>query len=98
MKFALIGAVAVVAATYVTPALAQAVIDDPGYCANFYPNVIAKTWDRAIRIPVAATIAATRRTATRSGNAMFDITMRRAADMGGEAVSRRFQPLRSEWK
>jgi len=39
MKFALIGAVAVVAATYVTPALAQAVIDDPGYCANFYPNV-----------------------------------------------------------
>jgi hypothetical protein len=38
MKFALIGAVALVAASSVTPALAQAVIEDPGYCAQFYPN------------------------------------------------------------
>ena len=38
MKFALIGAAAVVAATAATPALAQAVIEDPGYCAQFYPN------------------------------------------------------------
>ena len=38
MKFALIGAAAVVAAASVTPALAQAVISDPGYCAQFYPN------------------------------------------------------------
>jgi hypothetical protein len=38
MKFALIGAAAVVAAASVTPALAQAVIEDPGYCAQFYPN------------------------------------------------------------
>ncbi len=37
MKFALIGAAAVAAAS-VTPALAQAVISDPGYCAQFYPN------------------------------------------------------------
>jgi hypothetical protein len=37
MKFALIGA-AVAAAAFVTPALAQAVIEDPGYCAQFYPN------------------------------------------------------------
>ena len=37
MKFALIGA-ALVAAASVTPALAQAVISDPGYCAQFYPN------------------------------------------------------------
>jgi hypothetical protein len=37
MKFALIGA-AFATAAFVTPALAQAVIEDPGYCAQFYPN------------------------------------------------------------
>jgi len=35
-KFALTGAAAALIAA--TPALAQAVIDDPGYCAQFYPN------------------------------------------------------------
>jgi hypothetical protein len=38
MKFALIGAAALVTAASVTPALAQAVISNPGYCAQFYPN------------------------------------------------------------
>jgi len=38
MKFALIGAVALAATAFVTPALAQAVISDPGYCAQFYPD------------------------------------------------------------
>ena len=38
MKFALIAAAAVATAAFVTPALAQAVIEDPGYCAQFYPN------------------------------------------------------------
>ncbi len=38
MKLALIGAAAVIAAAFATPALAQAVIEDPGYCAQFYPN------------------------------------------------------------
>lgn len=38
MKFALIGAAALVGAAFVTPALAQPVIEDPGYCAQFYPN------------------------------------------------------------
>jgi hypothetical protein len=39
MKLALIGAAAAVAATaFATPVLAQAVIEDPGYCAQFYPN------------------------------------------------------------
>jgi hypothetical protein len=38
MKLALIGAAAVASAAFVTPALAQAVISDPGYCAQFYPN------------------------------------------------------------
>jgi hypothetical protein len=38
MKLALIGAAAVIAAASATPALAQAVIEDPGYCAQFYPN------------------------------------------------------------
>ena len=38
MKLALIGAAAVAAAAFATPALAQAVVEDPGYCAQFYPN------------------------------------------------------------
>jgi opacity protein-like surface antigen len=38
MKFALIGAAAVAAASFATPALAQAVIENPGYCAQYYPN------------------------------------------------------------
>ena len=38
MKFTLIGAAAVVAAAFATPVLAQAVISDPGRCAQFYPN------------------------------------------------------------
>ena len=38
MKSALIGAAAVATAAFATPAMAQAVIEDPGYCAQFYPN------------------------------------------------------------
>jgi hypothetical protein len=34
MKFTLIGAAVVVAAAFVAPVLAQAVISDPGYCAQ----------------------------------------------------------------
>ncbi len=38
MKFVLIGAAAAIAAAFATPALAQAVVEDPGYCAQYYPN------------------------------------------------------------
>ena len=39
MKIAWIGAAAFAAATALaTPAMAQAVIYEPGYCAQFYPN------------------------------------------------------------
>jgi hypothetical protein len=38
MKRALIGAAAIAAAAFATPALAQAVVEDPGYCAQFYPD------------------------------------------------------------
>jgi hypothetical protein len=38
MKFALIGATVVAAAAFATPVLAQAVISNPGYCAQFYPD------------------------------------------------------------
>jgi hypothetical protein len=38
MKLTLIGASFAAAAAFATPALAQAVIEDPGYCAQFYPN------------------------------------------------------------
>ena len=38
MKFALIEAAIVAAAAVSTPGLAQADIEDPGYCARFYLN------------------------------------------------------------
>jgi hypothetical protein len=38
MKLALIGAAVLVTAASVTPAMAQAVIDNPGMCEQFYPN------------------------------------------------------------
>jgi hypothetical protein len=44
MKFALIGAAAVAAAAFVTPALAQAVTSNPGYFAEFYPNANRLNW------------------------------------------------------
>jgi hypothetical protein len=37
MKFAWIAAAAA-AAAFATPALAQAVVEEPGYCAQYYPN------------------------------------------------------------
>jgi hypothetical protein len=36
-KYAILGA-ALLAAALATPASAQAVVEDPGYCAQFYPN------------------------------------------------------------
>lgn len=36
MKLALIGAAAIAAAAFASPALAQAVVADPGYCPQFY--------------------------------------------------------------
>ena len=33
-----LGAAAILAAALASPAMAQQVIDDPGYCAQFYPN------------------------------------------------------------
>jgi hypothetical protein len=38
MKFALIGAAVAATAALVTPAAAQRVVTNPGYCAQFYPN------------------------------------------------------------
>jgi hypothetical protein len=36
--FRLLGAAAILSASLATPALAQQVISEPGYCALFYPN------------------------------------------------------------
>jgi hypothetical protein len=36
--FKLLGAMAVLSSLSATPVLAQAVITEPGYCAQFYPN------------------------------------------------------------
>ena len=86
MKLALIGAAVLVTTASVTPALAQAVIEDPAIARSSTRTQIVKTWDRAIRTPTAATIAAARRTATRQRNVMPSVTIRRTADNGKEAV------------
>jgi hypothetical protein len=44
MKLALFGVAAVVAAAFVTPALAQTTTSSPGYCAQFFPNESCKTY------------------------------------------------------
>jgi hypothetical protein len=49
MKFALIGATVVAAAAFATPVLAQAVISDPGYCAQFWQNGNATMPRHAVR-------------------------------------------------
>src|ERR1700712_3615298 len=36
--FRLLGAAAILATAMASPVLAQAVISEPGYCAQFYPN------------------------------------------------------------
>ena len=36
--FKLLGAVAILSTAIATPAMAQPVISEPGYCAQFYPN------------------------------------------------------------
>ena len=38
MKFALIGMAFIAAASLAGPVFAQEAIEDPGYCAQFYPN------------------------------------------------------------
>ena len=37
-RFGILGAAALVASALATPAMAQEVIYNPGYCAQFYPN------------------------------------------------------------
>jgi len=59
MKFALIGATVVAAAAFATPVLAQAVISDPDIVPSSTRTQIVKTWDRAIRTPMAVIIATT---------------------------------------
>jgi hypothetical protein len=47
MKLALIGAAAVAAAAFVTPAFAAPpVVEDPGWCAQFYPNANCQNYGR----------------------------------------------------
>ena len=37
-RFGILGAAALVASALATPAMAQEVVYNPGYCAQFYPN------------------------------------------------------------
>jgi len=38
MKFVIVGATALAAAAFATPVLAQPVVENPGYCAQYYPD------------------------------------------------------------
>jgi len=50
-KFALLGAAALLSLTAATPPIAQEVIYNPGYCAQFYPNANCQNKDRTIPTP-----------------------------------------------
>jgi len=71
----LIGVATLVAAASATPALAQAVIEDPGYCAQFYANANCQNLDPAILIRMAATIETTGRTITCRRNVIGTVIM-----------------------
>ena len=92
MKFALFGVAALAATAFVTPALAQAVIEDPGYCAQSTRMQTAKTLDRATRIPMAATIGTTGRTATRPWSIVGTVTIGYIVGNGEEAASKEVRP------
>jgi hypothetical protein len=44
MKLALFGVAAVVAAAFVTPALAQTIVSNSSYCARGFPNASCKIY------------------------------------------------------
>jgi len=76
MKFALIGAAALVAAASATPALAQAVISNPVIARSSTRTQIAKTWDLAIRTPMAAIIEMIGIMAMHPSSTTGNVTMR----------------------
>ena len=65
-KFALLGAAALLSLTAATPPIAQEVIYDPGYCAQFYPNANCQNKDRTIPTPATISAGWTRATLTSS--------------------------------
>jgi hypothetical protein len=86
MNFALIGAAALAAAAFATPALAQAVISAPGYCAEFYPNANCQNLGPGNPYTAtAATIATPCRTATHSWSIVGTVTIGRTADRGSRS-------------
>ena len=42
----ILGAAALLASAFASPAMAQAVIEDPAYCSNFYPNANCQNYGR----------------------------------------------------
>jgi len=60
-KLALLGAAALLSAAVATPAAAQEVVYNPGYCAQFYPN--ANCQNKGPNSPVPATTSSVTRSA-----------------------------------
>jgi hypothetical protein len=84
----LLGVMAVLSTAIVTPVTAQPVISGPGYCAQFYPNEIARIKDRATPIRIRTSTAIKGRRAgraakpsewRRSGRGRIGITPQRRA-------------------
>jgi hypothetical protein len=59
--FKLLGAVAVLSCLSATPVLAQAVIQEPRYCAFFYPNANCQNKGPGNPIPIRTSTALKRR-------------------------------------
>ena len=50
-KLALLDAAALLSAAVAAPAVAQEVVYNPDYCAQFYPNANSRTKDPTVHIP-----------------------------------------------
>ena len=85
MKYALIGAAAVVAQLPQLPHWRNRLSKTPAIARSSTRMQIVKTWGRAIRPPMAATIVMAGKTTTRPGNGMSNVTIRRVADNEMEA-------------
>ena len=55
-KSKILAAAAILASALASPAMAQQVIYNPGYCAQFYPNANCQNRDREVPTPAATSV------------------------------------------
>jgi|SRR5258705_8437182 len=79
-KFTLLGAAAIPFISLATPVMAQRVISEPGYCAQFFPTRIVRMRDQTIH----ATISAE---SCRATHMLLTVSARRALHSTGAVMA-----------